>query len=99
MVNPALVDPATVRATAAEAWIRGYPMPRNYRALYAQALDDADPGYVGGFGVFRPRPGPPTPAAPAASTVSAVSAARTALTAARPNRASTAPRPHRTKDP
>ncbi|MBV2154629.1 DUF1254 domain-containing protein [Kitasatospora sp. SUK 42] len=62
MVNPALVDPATVRATAAEAWIRAYPILRNYRTLYAQALDDADPGYVGGFGVFRHHPRPFTPA-------------------------------------
>ncbi|MBD0670733.1 hypothetical protein BU198_08405 [Streptomyces sp. CBMA156] len=61
MVNPALVDPTTVRATAAEAWIRGYPLLRNYRALYAQALDDADPGYVGGFGVFRHQPRPSAP--------------------------------------
>lgn len=53
MVSPALVDPTTVRATAAEAWLRGYPILRNYRALYTQALDDADPAYVGGFGVFR----------------------------------------------
>jgi hypothetical protein len=62
MVNPALVDPATVRATAAEAWIRGYPILRTYRTLYAQALDDADPTYVGGFGVFRHQPRPFTPA-------------------------------------
>ncbi|WP_256177079.1 DUF1254 domain-containing protein [Kitasatospora aureofaciens] len=53
MVNPALVDPATIRATAAEAWVRGYPILQNYRTLYAQALDDADPKYVGGFGAFR----------------------------------------------
>ncbi|MCG6497213.1 DUF1254 domain-containing protein [Kitasatospora sp. A2-31] len=53
MVNPALVDPATIRATAAEAWVRGYPVLRNYRTLYAQAVDDADPKYAGGFGVFR----------------------------------------------
>ncbi|MQS13517.1 DUF1254 domain-containing protein [Streptomyces kaniharaensis] len=62
MVNPALVDPATIRATAAEAWVRGYPILRNYRTLYAQALDDADPRYVGGFGVFRHHPQPLTPA-------------------------------------
>ncbi|SOB83417.1 DUF1254 domain-containing protein [Streptomyces sp. 1331.2] len=62
MVNPALVDPATVRATAAEAWIRAQPLLRTYRTLYAQALDDADPSYVGGFGVFRHHPQPPTPA-------------------------------------
>ncbi|MFD7592136.1 DUF1254 domain-containing protein [Kitasatospora sp. NPDC059812] len=62
MANPALVDPATIRATAAEAWIRAYPILQNYRTLYAQALDDADPGYVGGFGVFRHRSQPFTPA-------------------------------------
>ncbi|MFE5580009.1 DUF1254 domain-containing protein [Kitasatospora sp. NPDC056531] len=62
MVNPALVDPATVRATATEAWIRGYPILRNYRTLYAQALDEADPRYVGGFGVFRHHARPFTPA-------------------------------------
>ncbi|MFJ8470437.1 DUF1254 domain-containing protein [Kitasatospora sp. NPDC094011] len=62
MVNPALVDPATIRTTAAEAWIRAHPILRNYRTLYAQALDDADPGYVGGFGVFRHTTRPATPA-------------------------------------
>ncbi|MFD7453029.1 DUF1254 domain-containing protein [Kitasatospora sp. NPDC059827] len=62
MVNPALVDPATIRATAAEAWIRAHPLLRNYRALYTQALDDADPGYVGGFGVFRHTTRPAGPA-------------------------------------
>ncbi|WBP88196.1 DUF1254 domain-containing protein [Kitasatospora cathayae] len=62
MVNPALVDPATIRATAAEAWIRGHPVLRTYRTLYAQALDEADPGYVGGFGVFRHAARPATPA-------------------------------------
>ncbi|GAB7182368.1 DUF1254 domain-containing protein [Kitasatospora sp. Ki12] len=62
MVNPALVDPDTVRATAAEAWIRAQPLLRTYRRLYAQALDDADPSYLGGFGVFRHHPRPPTPA-------------------------------------
>ncbi|MFF0412663.1 DUF1254 domain-containing protein [Kitasatospora sp. NPDC004745] len=62
MANPALVDPATIRATVAEAWIRAYPMLRNYRTLYAQALDDADPRHVGGFGVFRHHRRPSTPA-------------------------------------
>ncbi|MFC5663432.1 DUF1254 domain-containing protein [Kitasatospora misakiensis] len=62
MVNPALVDPDTIRATAAEAWIRGRPILENYRTLYTQALDDADPRYVGGFGVFRHYPRPFTPA-------------------------------------
>ncbi|MEV6979422.1 DUF1254 domain-containing protein [Kitasatospora sp. NPDC093806] len=62
MVNPALVDPDTVRATAAEAWLRGHPILRNYRTLYAQALDDADPRHLGGFGRFRHRSRPYTPA-------------------------------------
>ncbi|MET8697430.1 DUF1254 domain-containing protein [Kitasatospora sp. NPDC004723] len=62
MVNPALVDPDTIRATAAEAWVRGYPILQNYRTLYTQALDDADPRHVGGFGVFRHYPRPATPA-------------------------------------
>ncbi|MFD0279886.1 DUF1254 domain-containing protein [Kitasatospora sp. NPDC127111] len=62
MVNPALVDPATIRATAAEAWVRGYPILQNYRTMYAQAVDDADPRHVGGFGVFRHYPQPFTPA-------------------------------------
>lgn len=42
-----------IRKTAAEAWIYGHPMLENYRTLYAQAVDDTDPKYVGGFGVFR----------------------------------------------
>ncbi|WP_327678258.1 DUF1254 domain-containing protein [Kitasatospora sp. NBC_00458] len=62
MVNPALVDPATIRATAAEAWVRGYPILQNYRTMYVQAVDDADPRYVGGFGVFRHHRRPFTPA-------------------------------------
>ncbi|MGW4892432.1 DUF1254 domain-containing protein [Kitasatospora sp. NPDC004240] len=62
MGNPALVDPSTIRATAAEAWIWGYPILENYRTLYPQAVDDADPRYVGGFGVFRHYPRPSTPA-------------------------------------
>ncbi|MEV0533685.1 DUF1254 domain-containing protein [Kitasatospora sp. NPDC050463] len=62
MGNPALVDPTTVRATAAEAWIWGFPLLENYRTLYPQAVDDADPRHVGGFGVFRHYPQPFTPA-------------------------------------
>lgn len=71
MGNPVLVDPATIRATAAEAWIWGYPILVNYRTLHAQALDDADPGYVGGFGVFRhyPQPAAATRSAAATATV------------------------------
>ncbi|MFF1906289.1 DUF1254 domain-containing protein [Kitasatospora sp. NPDC058218] len=62
MGNPALVDPTTVRATAAEAWIWGFPLLENYRTLYPHAVDDADPRHVGGFGVFRHYPQPFTPA-------------------------------------
>ncbi|PBC79080.1 hypothetical protein BX265_3875 [Streptomyces sp. TLI_235] len=62
MGNPVLVDEATVRGTAAEAWIWGLPMLENYRTLYAQAVDDADPRYIGGFGIFRHYPHPFTPA-------------------------------------
>lgn len=42
-----------VRRTAAEAWIYAYPMLLNYRTMYRQAVDPADPGYIGGFGRFR----------------------------------------------
>ena len=42
-----------VRATAAEAWLLGHPILENYRTLHAQAVDAADPRYVGGFGCFR----------------------------------------------
>jgi hypothetical protein len=50
-----------VRRTAADAWVYGHPMLENYRTLYAQAVDDADPRYVGGFGVFRHYSQPSTP--------------------------------------
>ncbi|MFI6356866.1 DUF1254 domain-containing protein [Streptomyces sp. NPDC050743] len=56
------MDPATIRQTTTEAWIWGFAMLENYRRLYQQALDDADPRYVGGFGVFRHYPQPFTPA-------------------------------------
>ncbi|MEV4557255.1 DUF1254 domain-containing protein [Kitasatospora sp. NPDC049285] len=61
MGNPAIVDPATVRQTAADAWVWGYPLLENYRTIYPQAIDDADPRYVGGFGTFRHYPHPFTP--------------------------------------
>ncbi|KJK58317.1 DUF1254 domain-containing protein [Saccharothrix sp. ST-888] len=62
MGNPALVDPATIRETAAEAWIWGCALLENYRIMYAQAVDDADPRFVGGFGVFRHYRNPFAPA-------------------------------------
>lgn len=40
------------RETAAEAWLFGHPILENYRTLHAQAVDTADPRYVGGFGCF-----------------------------------------------
>ncbi|MFF4341666.1 DUF1254 domain-containing protein [Kitasatospora sp. NPDC001540] len=61
MGNPVGTDPEAVRRTAARAWIWGYPMVENYRTIYPQAIDDADPRYVGGFGVFRHYPRPFTP--------------------------------------
>ncbi|WP_245194560.1 DUF1254 domain-containing protein [Kitasatospora phosalacinea] len=62
MGNPVGADPEAVRRTAAQAWIWGYPLLENYRTVYPQAIDDADPRYVGGFGVFRHYPQPFTPA-------------------------------------
>ncbi|WP_371480873.1 DUF1254 domain-containing protein [Kitasatospora sp. NBC_00315] len=62
MGNPTPVDPATVRSTAAEGWVWGYALLENYRTMYPQAVDDADPRHVGGFGVFRHHPQPSTPA-------------------------------------
>ncbi|MGW6916660.1 DUF1254 domain-containing protein [Kitasatospora sp. NPDC054939] len=61
MGNPALVDPSTVRATAAEAWIWGHPLLANYRTLFFQVIDDADPRHIGGFGVFEHQPQPVGP--------------------------------------
>lgn len=49
-------DPAVARATAAEAWIWGYPALENYRTMRAQAVDAEDPCYIGGFGCFRHHP-------------------------------------------
>ncbi|MFF2851636.1 DUF1254 domain-containing protein [Streptomyces sp. NPDC058001] len=60
----------SARATARDGWIWGYPVLENYRTLYAQAVDDADPRSVGGFGRFLhharhdTRSRPRTPAAP-----------------------------------
>ena len=54
-------DPQAARRTAAEGWIWGLPLVENYRTMYPQAVDDADPRYVGGFGVFRHYPQPFTP--------------------------------------
>ncbi|WP_371497818.1 DUF1254 domain-containing protein [Kitasatospora sp. NBC_00374] len=62
MGNPALVDPETVRRTAAEAWVWGLALTENYRTMYPQAIDEADPRYVGGFGTFRHYSQPFTPA-------------------------------------
>ncbi|MDV5147221.1 DUF1254 domain-containing protein [Streptomyces sp. SBC-4] len=47
------LTPEEARRTAADAWIRGYPLLENYRTMYPQAIDSDDPRYVGGFGRFR----------------------------------------------
>lgn len=62
MTGSRSLDPATARETAADAWIWGYPLLCNYRTLHAQALDPADPRYIGGFGRFRHYTRPFTPA-------------------------------------
>lgn len=54
--------PEQARRIAAEGWIWGYPLVENYGTLYAQAVDEDDPRYVGGFGVFRHYPESFTPA-------------------------------------
>ncbi|MFD5208636.1 DUF1254 domain-containing protein [Streptomyces anulatus] len=50
------------RRTAAEGWIWGFALLQNYRTMYPQAIDPADPRYVGGFGRFRHYSEPFTPA-------------------------------------
>ncbi|MGW6393418.1 DUF1254 domain-containing protein [Streptomyces sp. NPDC055103] len=47
------LTPEEARRTAADAWIRGFPILADYRTMYAQAIDADDPRYVGGFGCFR----------------------------------------------
>ncbi|MFZ3495995.1 DUF1254 domain-containing protein [Streptomyces sp. 5.8] len=59
MENP---SPDTARDIATEAWIWGYPLLENYRTMYPQAVDRADPRSVGGFGRFRHYCEPFTPA-------------------------------------
>ena len=43
------VDTGAARKIAAEGWIYGYAILENYRTMYPQAIDAADPRYVGGF--------------------------------------------------
>ncbi|MEW1567919.1 DUF1254 domain-containing protein [Streptomyces sp. NPDC093509] len=50
------------RRTAAEGWIWGSALLENYRTMYPQAIDPADPRSVGGFGRFRHYSEPFTPA-------------------------------------
>ncbi|MEU7004827.1 DUF1254 domain-containing protein [Nonomuraea sp. NPDC046570] len=50
-----------VRQAAADGWLYGFPLMENYRTMYAQAVDSADPRYVG-FGAFRHHSEPFTPA-------------------------------------
>ncbi|WP_083975146.1 DUF1254 domain-containing protein [Kitasatospora mediocidica] len=54
--------PEEARRTAAEGWIWGFALVENYRTMYPQAVDDADPRHVGGFGTFRHYPQPFGPA-------------------------------------
>ncbi|MFJ7751509.1 DUF1254 domain-containing protein [Arthrobacter sp. NPDC097144] len=55
-------DAAALRSAAADAYTFGYAMVENYRTLYEQAVDLADPRSVGGFGMFRHYSEPFTPA-------------------------------------
>ena len=49
-----MTDVVNERRAAAKAGYQfGYAMVENYRTLYAQAVDDTDPRFVGGFGVYR----------------------------------------------
>lgn len=59
--DAATSDLERVRSVAAEAHRFGYAMVENYRTLHAQAVDPADPRYVGGFGVYRHYSEPFTP--------------------------------------
>lgn len=47
------LTPAEAKALAAEAWAWGLAPVILYETMYAQAIDAASPGYVGGFNVFR----------------------------------------------
>jgi hypothetical protein len=49
------------RSIARDAYTFGYAMVENYRTLYEQAVDSADPRYTGGFGGFRHYSEPFTP--------------------------------------
>ncbi|MDH6135345.1 hypothetical protein P3T37_004760 [Kitasatospora sp. MAA4] len=53
--------PEAARRTAAEGWIWGFALVENYRTMYSQAVDEADPRFVGGFGTFRHYPQPSSP--------------------------------------
>lgn len=59
--GPGTATTDQVRSAAAEAFTFGYAMVENYRTLHAQAVDAADPRYVGGFGVYRHYSEPFTP--------------------------------------
>lgn len=50
-----------VAAVTAEAFVYAYPMLFNYKTLHEQAVDEASPMFVGGFGTFRHYPHPYTP--------------------------------------
>jgi hypothetical protein len=49
------------RRAARDGYVFGYAMVENYRTMYAQAVDETDHRYVGGFGTYRHYPQPATP--------------------------------------
>jgi len=55
-------QPTDVRTIARDAYTFGYAMIENYRTLYEQAVDTADPRYTGGFGRYRHYSEPFSPA-------------------------------------
>ncbi|MER9401489.1 DUF1254 domain-containing protein [Mesorhizobium sp. M0615] len=55
------VGPNEARAIAKDAYVYAYAMMESYQTWRKQAVDKADPGYVGGFGVYRHYSEPFTP--------------------------------------
>lgn len=54
-------DDKELRTAARDAYTFGYAMVENYRTLYEQAVDAADPRFTGGFNRFRHYSEPFTP--------------------------------------
>lgn len=55
------VSPDEARAIARDAYVYAYAMMESYQTWRKQAVDNADPAYVGGFGVYRHYSEPFTP--------------------------------------